>query len=196
MVLTAAGRMFIWGRGSYGRLGLGAEKDWYQPVECQLPGGHARWRVLAVAAGGRHSMCLALPVSHSLSAWKEQDVEQGEEAGSSDEGGQEPGEGGVRGNGGSGGVVTYGSEQSGVAGGSEQSSEELTYEQRLAAAAAGGPEVQEVHAMADEVRASSAGMGRGMGAATLSVVGQGGQTLQVDHAAGLPCWKVVVRAHV
>jgi hypothetical protein len=26
------------------------------------PGGHERWRVLSIAAGGRHSICLAIPV--------------------------------------------------------------------------------------------------------------------------------------
>eukprot|EP00197_Chlamydomonas_leiostraca_P014556 CAMPEP_0202864320 /NCGR_PEP_ID=MMETSP1391-20130828/4611_1 /ASSEMBLY_ACC=CAM_ASM_000867 /TAXON_ID=1034604 /ORGANISM="Chlamydomonas leiostraca, Strain SAG 11-49" /LENGTH=825 /DNA_ID=CAMNT_0049544055 /DNA_START=66 /DNA_END=2539 /DNA_ORIENTATION=+ len=62
LVLTGEGRMFVWGRGSFGRLGLGAERDCYSPVECPLPGGHDRWRVISIATGGRHSMCLALPV--------------------------------------------------------------------------------------------------------------------------------------
>lgn len=61
MALSNTGRLFIWGRGSYGRLGLPSQRDHYHPVECHLPGGHERWRVAAVAAGGRHSMCLAVP---------------------------------------------------------------------------------------------------------------------------------------
>lgn len=38
MVLTAEGRIFGWGRGSFGRLGTGFEKDCYSPVEIFLPG--------------------------------------------------------------------------------------------------------------------------------------------------------------
>ena len=49
MVLTAEGRIFGWGRGSFGRLGTGHEKDHHSPVEIFLPGhlmlllvGHAK----------------------------------------------------------------------------------------------------------------------------------------------------------
>ena len=38
MVLTAEGRIFGWGRGSFGRLGTGLEKDCYSPIEVFLPG--------------------------------------------------------------------------------------------------------------------------------------------------------------
>jgi alpha-tubulin suppressor-like RCC1 family protein len=38
MVLTAEGRIYTWGRGSFGRLGTGTEKDCYSPVEVFLPG--------------------------------------------------------------------------------------------------------------------------------------------------------------
>lgn len=38
MVLTAEGRIFAWGRGSFGRLGTGLEKDCHSPVEVFLPG--------------------------------------------------------------------------------------------------------------------------------------------------------------
>ena len=35
-------------------------------MELKLPGGPERWRVIAVAAGGRHSLVLALPDSGNL----------------------------------------------------------------------------------------------------------------------------------
>ena len=39
MALTNGGRIFVWGRASFGRLGLGdVSQDQYLPVECQLPG--------------------------------------------------------------------------------------------------------------------------------------------------------------
>jgi len=63
MALSDTGRLFIWGRASYGRLGLGEKtRDHYSPVELPLPGGHERWRVAAITCGGRHSMCLAVPL--------------------------------------------------------------------------------------------------------------------------------------
>lgn len=56
------------------RLGLGNAKDHYHPVECSLPGGHERWRVISIACGGRHSLCLAMPM-------REGQAPSGEEAG-------------------------------------------------------------------------------------------------------------------
>lgn len=38
MVLTDEGRVFSWGRCSYGRLGANTERDCYSPVEVYLPG--------------------------------------------------------------------------------------------------------------------------------------------------------------
>lgn len=38
MVLTSEGRIYTWGRGSFGRLGTGTEKDYLSPVEVFLPG--------------------------------------------------------------------------------------------------------------------------------------------------------------
>ncbi|CAD7696720.1 unnamed protein product [Ostreobium quekettii] len=61
--LTDQGRMFIWGRGSFGRLGTGSLKDTYRPCEVSLPGGHWRWKVIAICCGGRHCLCLVLPVN-------------------------------------------------------------------------------------------------------------------------------------
>ncbi|KAI3428794.1 hypothetical protein D9Q98_007613 [Chlorella vulgaris] len=66
MVVTDEGRCFIWGRGAFGRLGTGLEKDCLSPVEVKLPGGPEHWRVISVAAGGRHSMVLALPDNGNL----------------------------------------------------------------------------------------------------------------------------------
>ncbi len=38
MALTDTGRLFVWGRASFGRLGLGSERDALSPVEVFLPG--------------------------------------------------------------------------------------------------------------------------------------------------------------
>ena len=61
LAVTDEGRCFIWGRGGFGRLGTGGERDHYSPVELKLPGGPERWRVISAAAGGRHTLVLALP---------------------------------------------------------------------------------------------------------------------------------------
>ena len=91
VVVTDEGRCFIWGRcgvcvlwvggwgglaracrqqpaharvpcrGAFGRLGTGVQKDCINPVELKLPGGPERWRVITAAAGGRHTMVLAVP---------------------------------------------------------------------------------------------------------------------------------------
>lgn len=66
MVVTDDGRAFIWGRGAFGRLGTGNERDFYSPVEVKLPGGPERWRILSGAVGGRHSFVLALPDNGDL----------------------------------------------------------------------------------------------------------------------------------
>ncbi|KAK9811056.1 hypothetical protein WJX73_009758 [Symbiochloris irregularis] len=65
-VLTEHGRIYTWGRASFGRLGVGnTSRDAVSPVEILLPGGQDRWRVIAVAAGGRHTLALAVPDNSS-----------------------------------------------------------------------------------------------------------------------------------
>lgn len=57
--------MFIWGRASYGRLGLGRDaRDMYAPVEVQLPGGHQRWKIAAATAGGLVNFGIILAFWH------------------------------------------------------------------------------------------------------------------------------------
>ena len=38
LVLTEEGRIFTWGRCSFGRLGVPVERDCYSPIEVYLPG--------------------------------------------------------------------------------------------------------------------------------------------------------------
>ncbi len=39
LALSSTGRIFVWGRGAFGRLGTGMEQDLYAPAEVLLPGG-------------------------------------------------------------------------------------------------------------------------------------------------------------
>eukprot|EP01025_Chloroclados_australasicus_P016188 TRINITY_DN18019_c0_g1_i2.p1 TRINITY_DN18019_c0_g1~~TRINITY_DN18019_c0_g1_i2.p1 ORF type:complete len:499 (-),score=79.40 TRINITY_DN18019_c0_g1_i2:435-1931(-) len=61
--LTEEGRLFIFGRGSFGRLGQNDTKNHTSPIEVELPGGHERWRIVSISAGGRHTLCLAVPTN-------------------------------------------------------------------------------------------------------------------------------------
>lgn len=61
MALTDKGRMFVWGRCSNGRMGFATQSTVELPQEIQLPGGAQRWHPICITAGGRHSMCMALP---------------------------------------------------------------------------------------------------------------------------------------
>ena len=71
VVVTDEGRIFIWGRGSFGRLGTGTERNHFSPVEVKLPGGPERWWVINAAAGGRHTMILAVPDNGDLETRQE-----------------------------------------------------------------------------------------------------------------------------
>lgn len=68
MCLTVESRIFIWGRGSFGRLGTGDTRNAFLPCEVTLPGGRHRWKVIAISCGGRHSLCLALPMNTERSS--------------------------------------------------------------------------------------------------------------------------------
>lgn len=48
MVVTAEGRCFIWGRGAFGRLGTGTERNHISPVELKLPGGGCNGNAVGV----------------------------------------------------------------------------------------------------------------------------------------------------
>jgi len=52
IALLRDGRVFVWGRATYGRLGTHREENCAEPVELELPGNP---KVLSVTAGGRHS---------------------------------------------------------------------------------------------------------------------------------------------
>ena len=64
--LAEDGSLYTWGRGSFGRLGSGDERERCAPARVPLPGGGDRWRVVAVTCGGRHTVALAVPVSGGL----------------------------------------------------------------------------------------------------------------------------------
>ena len=66
VALSGDGRVFAWGRGSFGRLGTGDDRDRHAPVQVRLPGGPDRWHAVCVSAGGRHSLALALPDNGNL----------------------------------------------------------------------------------------------------------------------------------
>ena len=61
MALSDEGQLFTWGRCSSGRQGFHAPATVELPQQLQLPGGAERWHPICIAAGGRHSMCMALP---------------------------------------------------------------------------------------------------------------------------------------
>ena len=66
LVLTAQGRLFTWGRGSFGRLGVGASRDCSAPVEVALPG------MAACSALRAHGLCIAIQVQLPLGTGRRQ----------------------------------------------------------------------------------------------------------------------------
>jgi Regulator of chromosome condensation (RCC1) repeat len=61
MALTDQGHLFTWGRCTNGRQGFDAQATVQLPHQIHMPGGSERWHPICIAAGGRHSMCMALP---------------------------------------------------------------------------------------------------------------------------------------
>jgi alpha-tubulin suppressor-like RCC1 family protein len=63
--LTDDGRLFVVGRASSGRLGLGASAEALgrltKPVELEI-GGHRKYAIAGVACGGSHSLVLTREV--------------------------------------------------------------------------------------------------------------------------------------
>ena len=53
MAIDRAGRLFAWGRGTWGRLGLGNDRNVTTPTQVPLPG-----RAVHVACGGNHTVAL------------------------------------------------------------------------------------------------------------------------------------------
>ncbi|XP_061350867.1 ultraviolet-B receptor UVR8-like [Gastrolobium bilobum] len=58
LLLTGDGRVYSWGRGILGRLGLGSEQDEYFPVEVKFGSGDSV-RIVGITAGAYHSLALA-----------------------------------------------------------------------------------------------------------------------------------------
>lgn len=53
------GRVYSWGRGVLGRLGLGSEQDEPFPIQVKFGSGDSSVRIVAIAAGAYHSLALA-----------------------------------------------------------------------------------------------------------------------------------------
>ncbi|XP_045808668.1 E3 ISG15--protein ligase HERC5-like [Trifolium pratense] len=58
LLLTGDGRVYSWGRGTLGRLGLGSEQDQPFPAEVKF-GSQDSVRIVGIAAGAYHSLALA-----------------------------------------------------------------------------------------------------------------------------------------
>ena len=54
------GRVYSWGRGTLGRLGLGSEQDQLFPAQVKF-GSQESVRIVGIAAGAYHSLALAGP---------------------------------------------------------------------------------------------------------------------------------------
>lgn len=53
------GRVYCWGRGTLGRLGLDSEKDELFPVQLKFGSSGDFVRIVGIAAGAYHSLALA-----------------------------------------------------------------------------------------------------------------------------------------
>lgn len=53
------GRVYSWGRGTLGRLGLGSEKDELFPAQVKFRSSGDSVRIVGIAAGAYHSLALA-----------------------------------------------------------------------------------------------------------------------------------------
>jgi len=59
------GRVYSWGRGTLGRLGLGSEQDQLFPAQVKF-GSQESVRIVGIAAGAYHSLALAGPKHFSF----------------------------------------------------------------------------------------------------------------------------------
>eukprot|EP01138_Halocafeteria_seosinensis_P009428 gb/GECG01009635.1/.p1 GENE.gb/GECG01009635.1/~~gb/GECG01009635.1/.p1 ORF type:complete len:1214 (+),score=132.34 gb/GECG01009635.1/:1-3642(+) len=67
LALSDSGKLFSWGKGLYGRLGLGDEQNRLSPVRIREPQELNKVRIAAISAGFTHS--LALDVSGNIWSW-------------------------------------------------------------------------------------------------------------------------------
>ncbi|KAL0323807.1 UNVERIFIED_CONTAM: E3 ubiquitin-protein ligase HERC2 [Sesamum calycinum] len=63
LALTADGKVYSWGRGTFGRLGTGSEEDRHFPVRVSFFGSdderEDKLKIVGIAAGAYHSLALA-----------------------------------------------------------------------------------------------------------------------------------------
>ncbi|GAB4854316.1 hypothetical protein Ancab_022902 [Ancistrocladus abbreviatus] len=58
LALSGDGKVYSWGRGSFGRLGIGSQSDVFFPVPVNF-NSTQKLKFVAVAAGAYHSLALA-----------------------------------------------------------------------------------------------------------------------------------------
>ncbi|KAJ1390295.1 Regulator of chromosome condensation, RCC1 [Sesbania bispinosa] len=59
LLLTGDGRVYSWGRGILGRLGVGSEQDDHFPVQVKFGSSAETVRIVGIAAGAYHSLALS-----------------------------------------------------------------------------------------------------------------------------------------
>jgi len=69
LALTAEGRVYAWGSGAYGRLGLGTEMDFHVPNMIDEPTTFAKSRVIYVGCGPFHSLAIVVPEEEDFSLY-------------------------------------------------------------------------------------------------------------------------------